>query len=189
MEEWDLSAIDCDGPHLRALGQSPPHAAWMIWATSSGVQTGGSCSCQPAVSHLRAPAVREDQTGVQLFDCSGYPWWGWRTLEMSWIFVCFLICYCCTATHNILKEVSALAVDSFFSFLSLIDAEAVVAIVSVSPSHMVLNYSWSCVLYWFHGASHLPWRPYGTHSCTLSHSQPQGTKVNLGFILQHRVVQ
>lgn len=37
-------------------------------------------------------------------------------------------------------------------------------IMCVSPPHMVLHYSRSCVLYRFHGASHLPRRPHGTHT-------------------------
>ena len=39
-------------------------------------------------------------------------------------------------------------------------------IVSVSPPHMVLIYSGSCVLYRFYGTSHLPWRPSGMFART-----------------------
>lgn len=71
----------------------------MIWVTSSGIQTGGSCICQSVACHLRAPAVREDQTGVQLFDCSGYPCWGWSKLELSRKSICFFSCFTAVLQH------------------------------------------------------------------------------------------
>lgn len=104
------------------------------------------------------------------------------------IYVFIPKCRCCTATQHLKSSVCSCS-WLLLLFLSLLDAEAAVEVVSVSPSHVVLNYSWSCVLHWFHGASHLPRKPYGTHSCTLSHSWPPAIKVYLGFILQHGAVE
>lgn len=159
MVEWGHSAFGCGGPHPHVRSRSPRRAAWMIWVTSPSIWTGGSCSFLPARCPLRAPAVREDQAGEQQFACSGCQWWGW------------------SKTKALLPKVIFWQRCLFLLFFPVItDAKAVVAIVSVSPPHLVFNHSWSCILYWFHGPSHLPWRPYGTHSrlqsqvLTLHHS-------------------
>lgn len=147
--EWGHSAFGCcRGLHSCVHSRSPRRAAWMIWVTSPSVWTGGSCSFLPARYPLMAPAVREDQTEEQQFACSGCQWWGW------------------SKTKTLLPKVIFWQRCLFLLLFPVItDAKAVVAIVSVSPPHLVFNHSWSCILYWFHGPSHLPWRPYGTHSC------------------------
>lgn len=47
-----------------------------------------------------------------------------------------------------------------------LDAQSALEIMCVSPAHMVLHYSWSCVLYRFHGAGYFPRRPQGIHTST-----------------------
>lgn len=50
-----------------------------------------------------------------------------------------------------------------------LDAQSALEIMRVSPAHMVLHYSWSCVLYRFHGAGYFPRRPQGIHTSTHTH--------------------
>ena len=70
--------------------------------------------------------------------------------------------HCCRVNEAIF--IVEIIISSFF--MSYVDAKAAVEIVHMPPPHMVLLYSWSCVLYWFHGTSHLPRRPHGTPSHT-----------------------
>ena len=150
----------------------------MICMTSSNICADKIGSYLSAVCLLKAPAVKKDQTWLQLCDCFGYPCWGWSKI--------LKLCpppLCCTIIVFSLSKITGkyvllqknkpalCGVPFLFSFhscdfLSLFhsttDAKAALEIVCVPPPYLVLHYSWSSVLHRFHGASHFRRKTKGT---------------------------